>query len=128
MNKCTIVGRLGTDVELRATKSGKLVADMRIATNESWTDAEGKKQTKTEWHRVVVWGKQAENCKEYLSKGRQVCVEGRLQTRQWEDTNGNKRWTTEIVASSVEFLGGSGGTKSQEENQPPPIGEDDIPF
>lgn len=110
VNKAIIVGNLGADVELRYTQSGQAVANFRVATNERWTDKEGESQERTEWHRIVVWGRQAENCEKYLSKGRQVYIEGRLQTRDWEDRDGNKRYTTEIVAQTVQFLsGGTGG-------------------
>jgi single-strand DNA-binding protein len=102
LNKVTLIGNLGADPEVRFTGSGQPVANFSIATTEKWQGGE-----KTEWHRVVVFGKQAENCKEYLSKGRQVYVEGRLQTRQWDDKTGNKRYTTEIIALRVLFLGGA---------------------
>lgn len=108
VNKVIIIGNLGTDPELRYTQTGQAVANFRVATNEKWSDKDGQSQERTEWHRIVVWGRQAENCEKYLAKGRQVYVEGRLQTRDWEDRDGNKRYTTEIVAQSVQFL--SGGT------------------
>lgn len=111
VNKVIIVGRLGQDPELKAVGNGQSVARLNIATSEQWTGKDGQKQERTEWHRVVVWGRQAENCSKHLSKGRQVYVEGRLQTRQWEDANGQKRYTTEIVASTVQFLG-AGGERS----------------
>ena len=98
--------RLGQDPELRYTQGGAGVTTLNVATNENWVDKSGQKQERTEWHRVVVWGKQAENAAQYLKKGRQVFVEGRLQTRQWQDQSGNKRYTTEIVAQNVQFLGG----------------------
>jgi len=104
INKVILVGRLGADPEIRYTQGGAGVANFNMATSESWTDKEGQKQEKTEWHRVVVWGKMAEICAQYLQKGRQVYVEGRLQTRQWDDKDGNKRYTTEIVANTVQFL------------------------
>jgi single-strand DNA-binding protein len=110
VNKVIIIGNLGADPELRYTQGGQAVSNFRVATNEKWTDKEGKPQERTEWHRVVVWGRQAENCEKYLSKGRQVYVEGRLQTREWDDKDGNKRYTTEVVAQTVQFL--SGGTGS----------------
>lgn len=106
VNKAIIIGRLGVDPELRQTQSGSAVCNLRIATSENWTDQSGEKQERTEWHRVTVFGRQAENCKEYLEKGRLVYVEGRIQTRKWEDKEGNDRYTTEIVAHSVQFLGG----------------------
>ncbi len=108
LNKVMLIGNLGDDPEVRYTASGQAVATIRLATNERWTDKAGTSQERTEWHRVVVWGKQAEQCKEYLSKGRQIFVDGRLQTRDWTDKEGNKRYTTEIVARRVLFLGGRG--------------------
>jgi len=106
VNKVIIVGRLGSDPELKTVTGGQNVARLSLATSENWTDREGKKQERTEWHRVVVWGKLAELCGKYLSKGRQVYIEGRLQTRSWEDQQGQKKYTTEIVANTVQFLGG----------------------
>ena len=103
LNKAMIIGNLGDDPELRYTQSGTPVANMSIATNRRWTNDAGERQEKTEWHRVVVFGRQAETCEEYLSKGRQVFVEGRIQTRKWEDRDGNSRYTTEIVAQNVQF-------------------------
>jgi single-strand DNA-binding protein len=94
---------------MRHTPNGAGVCEFRLATNEAWTDKQGQRQERTEWHRVVVWGKKAEVCSKYLSKGRQVYVEGRLRTRSWEDKEGNKRYTTEVVANDVQFLGGGGG-------------------
>jgi single-strand DNA-binding protein len=108
VNKVILIGRLGGDPEVRYTTNGGAVANFNLATNESWTDKNGQKQERTEWHRVVIWGKMAELCGQYLSKGRQAYVEGRLQTREWNDKEGNKRYTTEIVAQSVQFLGGPG--------------------
>ena len=110
LNKAMIIGNLGVDPEIRYTQSGTPVANLRIATNEVWTDKNSQRQERTEWHRVVVFGRTAENCGKYLTKGRQVFVEGRIQTKEWEDRDGNKRYTTEIVASNITFLsGGSGG-------------------
>ncbi len=110
VNKAIIIGNLGADPEVRYTQSGTPVANLSIATNESWTDKSGQRQERTEWHRVVVFGNTAENCAKYLSKGRQVYVEGRIQTNKWQDNDGNDRYTTEIVAQNVTFLsGGNGG-------------------
>lgn len=109
VNKVILVGNLGADPELRYTPSGQPVATFRIATGDAWTDKDGQKQERTEWHRIVVWSKQAELASQYLSKGRQVYIEGRLQTREWQDRDGNKRYTTEIVANQLVFLGGGGG-------------------
>ena len=109
LNKVMLIGNLGQDPEKRVTGSGQSVTSFSIATSERWTGKDGQKQEKTEWHRIVVWGPQADSCAQYLSKGRQVFVEGRLQTRQWDDKDGNKRYTTEIVANRVQFLGGAAG-------------------
>lgn len=108
VNKVILIGNLGRDPEVRFTPSGQAVANFTIATNDSWTDKQGQKQERTEWHRIVVWGKLAELCGEYLSKGRQCFVEGRLQTREWTDKEGKKNYTTEVVAQTVQFLGGRG--------------------
>jgi single-strand DNA-binding protein len=128
VNKVILVGNLGADPELRYTPGGASVCEMRLATNESWTDKSGEKQERTEWHRIIVWGKRAEICSKYLSKGRQCYIEGRLRTRSWDDKDGNKRWTTEIVATDVQFLGGRGGNRNDE--QVPlaePDGSDRVP-
>lgn len=110
VNKVIIIGRLGTDPETKTVSSGQAVTRMSVATSESWVDRDGQKQEKTEWHRIVVWGKLAEICAKYLAKGRQVFVEGRLQTRSWEDNQGQKKYTTEIVATNIQFLGAQGST------------------
>jgi single-strand DNA-binding protein len=149
VNKVILIGRLGRDPELRYTQGGQPVANFSLATNERWTSKDGEKQERTEWHRIVVWGKTAETCSEYLSKGRQIYVEGRLQTREWEDKEGNKRSTTEVNANTVQFLGArgdtgggdssyggppSGGDEPSGPSDPPPGGaggaggDDDIPF
>ncbi|OQW52848.1 MAG: single-stranded DNA-binding protein [Proteobacteria bacterium SG_bin7] len=105
VNKVIIVGRLGANPEVRKVSSGQSVGHFNVATSENWVDQQGQKQERTEWHRIVVWGKLADICGQHLSKGRQVYVEGRLTTRQWEDKQGQKRYTTEIVANTVQFLG-----------------------
>ena len=143
VNKVILVGNLGRDAELRYTPGGAPVATLNIATTEMWNDKAGQRQEKTEWHRVVLWGKTAESLNEYLTKGKQIYVEGRLQTRQWDDKDGNKRYTTEIKADRVTLLGGGGGGRggggmdrggSQPAgggpDEPPmePITDDDIPF
>ena len=142
VNKVILIGNLGADPELRYTSGNQAVADLRLATSRRWRDKSGEMQEDTQWHRVVVWGKQGESCKEYLAKGRQVYVEGRLQTRSWEDRDGNKRYMTEVVAQSVVFLSGQrggGGGGGGGSDQPPPLSdrdappmgdlpEDDIPF
>ncbi len=112
VNKVILVGNLGRDPELRYIPSGQAVANFTLATNERWRDKEGNNQERTEWHRIVVWGKSAENCAQYLQKGRSVYIEGKLQTQEWEDKEGNKRKTTEVVAQTVQFLGGRGGAES----------------
>ena len=134
VNKAIIVGNLGKDPEVRFTPGGQPVANFTIATNESWKDKNGQQQERTEWHRIVVWGKLAELCGEYLKKGRQAYVEGRIQTREWNDKEGKKNYTTEIVANTVQFLGGrdgasAGAGRAQQTNGqdfgPPPPGMDD---
>ena len=111
VNKVLLIGRLGNNPEIRNTPSGAAVANFNVATNESWNDKNGQKQERTEWHRVVVWGKLAQLCGDYLSKGRQVYIEGRMQTRQWEDKEGQKKYTTEVIANTVQFLGGQAGER-----------------
>lgn len=106
VNKVILVGRLGSDPEVRYTQGGSAVANFNVATNEVWTDKSGQKQERTEWHRVVVWGKQAELAKQYLTKGRQVYLEGKLQTRQWQDKEGQTKYTTEVQVQTIQFLGG----------------------
>jgi single-strand DNA-binding protein len=140
VNKVILVGNLGRDAELRYTPGGAAVAAVSLATTETWNDKEGQRQEKTEWHRVVLWGKQAETLSQYLQKGKQIYIEGRLQTRQWDDKDGNKRYTTEIRGDRVVLLsggGGGGGQRFQRESgaahpEPmdvgPELSEDDIPF
>src|SRR5262245_43986206 len=106
VNKVILVGNLGANPEMRFTQGGTPVANLRIATTERWTDKSGQRQEATEWHRVVLWGKQAELAGQYLTKGRQVYVEGRIRTRQWQDKQGQTRYTTEIVGQVMQFLGG----------------------
>lgn len=105
VNKVILIGNLGDDPEVRYTKSGQSVASFSLATSEKWTGKDGNKEEKTEWHKIVVWGKLAEICGEYLTKGKQVYIEGRLQTRDWEDKDGNSKQTTEIVANIMTMLG-----------------------
>jgi single-strand DNA-binding protein len=140
VNKVILIGNLGKDPEVRYTPSGAAVANFNIATNENWTNKEGKKEERTEWHRIVCWNKIAELCGEYLSKGRTVYVEGRLQTREWNDKEGNKKYTTEVVAQTVKFLGakGDGQARGDSRSEAAPMEEgpstpaldveDDIPF
>ena len=112
VNKVILVGNLGKDPEVKQISPNQTVCQFRIATGESWIDKAGQKQERTEWHSIVVWGKMAEICGKYLAKGRQVYVEGRLQTRSWEDQQGQKRYTTEVIANTVQFLGGVGNERS----------------
>ncbi|MBC8459717.1 MAG: single-stranded DNA-binding protein [Deltaproteobacteria bacterium] len=143
LNKVMLIGYLGDDPEIRYTPSGSAVANFRIATTEQWTNKEGEKQERTEWHKIVAWRKLGETCGEYLHKGSLVYIEGGLQTRSWEDRDGNKRWTTEIIAWRMQMLdraGKSGEAVSVEERFPteepveatptadPEAPEDDIPF
>lgn len=123
VNKVILIGRLGSDPNLRYTAGGTAVVQLSVATNDRVPAGEGNWEEKTEWHRVVVFGKNAENCANYLAKGRLVYVEGRLQTRQWEDNQGVRRYTTEIVAREVGFLGGAGdsaGSGAAKAPQGPP--------
>jgi single-strand DNA-binding protein len=110
VNKVILVGNLGRDPEVRATPSGQSVCSFSVATSDRFTDRTGQQRDQTEWHNVVVWGKQADLCGQYLKKGRQVYIEGRLTTRQYEAKDGTgKRYRTEVVAQRVQFLGGGGG-------------------
>ena len=152
VNKVILIGNVGADPELRYTPGGTAVSNFNMATNESWTDSGGEKQERTEWHRIVVWGRLAEICNQYLRKGSKVYIEGRLQTRSWEGQDGQKRYTTEVVARDMQMLdsrdemGGAmdGGGYSQPaaqpagqpaqqggapEPEPPPYAaDDDLPF
>jgi single-strand DNA-binding protein len=105
VNKIILIGNLGADPEVRSTGSGTPVANFRLATSETFKNREGQRETRTEWHRVVTFGRLAEICGQYLKKGKQIYIEGRIQTREWEDQTGNKRWTTEIVANQMQMLG-----------------------
>jgi single-strand DNA-binding protein len=124
VNKVIVLGNLGRDPEVKFTPSGQAVCNFSVATTDKWDDKSGQKQERTEWHRIVVWGKLAELCGQYLKKGRQAYVEGRLQTREWQDKDGNKRQTTEVVASQVQFLGGK-GERTEASAEPEPA---DTPF
>jgi len=145
VNKVILVGNLGRDAELRYTPGGAAVATLNMATTEVWNDKSGQRQEKTEWHRVVLWGKTAESLNEYLTKGKQIYVEGRLQTRQWDDKDGNKRYTTEIRGDRIVLLGGGGGRGASSgggervssaggdfggasPDSSTPLTDDDIPF
>ena len=139
VNKVTLIGHLGADPEVRYTQGGTAVANIRLATNESYNDrTSGERVERTEWHRVVAWGKLAEIVEQYLRKGRQVYIEGRLQTRQWTDKDNNTRYTTEIRANDMVMLGGRGAPDegANDETQAAPTGaaegggapDDDLPF
>lgn len=132
INKAILIGNLGADPEVRYTQSGTAVANFTLATTESWTK-DGNKEEKTEWHKIVAFARLGEICGEYLSKGSRVYIEGRIQTRQWEDKDGNKRYTTEIVAREMKMLTprGTTSTDSGYDEQPPlpePSMGDDVPF
>jgi len=130
LNKTMLIGNLGADVDTRYTKTQVAVATFRIATTERWKDNEGKSQESTEWHRIVAFGRLAEICSEYLSKGSRIYLEGRLQTRKWQDAEGATRFTTEIIAREMKMLGGGERTDipvpPEDGNEPPP--SDDVPF
>ena len=139
INKVILIGRLGSDPEVRYTPSGVAVANFSVATSEEWKDKDsGEKKERTEWHRIVAWRRLGEICGEYLSKGKQVYVEGRIQTSSWEDKDGNKKYTTEIIANDIQFLGSrdmsdggrpQGGMAGGSQGAPGPGPEDDdIPF
>ena len=132
VNKVIIVGNLGRDPEIRYTTSGTAVCNFSLATSETFKDKAGEKQEKTEWHNIQCWGKLAELAGEYLAKGKTIYLEGRLQTRKWQDKNGVDRYTTEIVAEKIQFLspkGESGSTSnSSHYEEAPPIQDCEIPF
>jgi single-strand DNA-binding protein len=114
VNKVILVGRLGQDPQVSQTHGGASVANFSVATNESWTDKNNEKQERTEWHKIVVFGKLAEICSQFLAKGRQVYLEGRIQTRQWQDKEGQTKHTTEIHAQNIQFFGSHGPEQAQE--------------
>ena len=138
VNKVILIGNLGKDPEMRYTQSGTAVANFSLATTDSWTGKDGNKEERTEWHNIVAWARLAEICSQYLTKGRQVYIEGRIQTRKWEDKDGNTRYTTEIVAQNMQMLGsrgegggdfgggGGGGPAPGPDNAG--VTDDDIPF
>jgi single-strand DNA-binding protein len=135
INKVILVGYLGADPEIRYTPSGAAVANFRMATTEQWSTKEGQRQERTEWHRIVAWRKLGEICGQYLHKGSMVYIEGRLQTRSWDDRDGNKRYTTEIIAQGMQMLDRadkSGQPNSFDETSLPEdltdVNEDEIPF
>jgi single-strand DNA-binding protein len=128
INKVILLGNLGKDPETRFTPNGKAVTRFSLATSNTWTGANGEKQQATEWHTVVVWGKQGEACGQYLEKGRQVYVEGTLRQRSYENKEGKEQYVTEIVAQKVRFLGGTSNGKNSEPEPAPAETDDDIPF
>jgi single-strand DNA-binding protein len=145
LNKVLLIGRLGKDPEIRYTTDGSPVANFSLATSDFWMDKNGTRQERTEWHNIVAWKKLADLSKRYLTKGRQVYIEGRLRTREWDDRDGNKRRTVEVIASQLVLLGSrpegmeAGGAGAPRPNrttaesdealgEPPPVGDDDIPF
>jgi single-strand DNA-binding protein len=133
VNKVILIGNLGADPEIRYTSNGTAVANFRLATTERWNNPTGEKEERTEWHRIVAFGKLGEICGEYLAKGKQVYIEGRIQTRTWEDKDGNQRTTTEIIATGMQMLGAGPGGGGQvhgkgEPALPKDSVDDDIPF
>ena len=142
VNKAILIGRLGKDPELRYTSGGKAVTSFSLATSERWASADGQKQESTTWHNIVAWGKQAEVMKEYLSKGKEVYIEGRISNRSYDDKEGNKKYISEVVVQNFQFIGGksdSGGSGSSSGySSAPPAdmpsgppdggGDDDLPF
>ena len=139
LNKVMLVGNLGRDAELRYTSGGTAVATLNLATTETWKDKDGERQEKTEWHRIIVWGKTAESLATYLVKGKQILVEGKLQTRKWDDKDGVTRYTTEIKSDRITLLGGGGqrddadqrrgsDKAGDEVDSHSQVNEDDIPF
>ncbi|MFQ6007968.1 MAG: single-stranded DNA-binding protein [Candidatus Zixiibacteriota bacterium] len=138
VNKAILIGNLGVDPELRYTPSGRAVATFRLATTERWVGQDGESNERTVWHNIVVWGKQAENAKEYLRKGRQVYIEGRIVNRSYDDREGNKRYVSEIVAQNIQFLGTRAdaatepvpepATNEAQPSEGPSADDDDLPF
>ena len=136
VNRATLIGNLGKDPEFRVTPGGQPVCNFSIACSEKWTDKAGQKQEKTEWINIVLWGRQAEIANQYLKKGSSVYIEGKIQTRSWDDKNGVKRYTTEVVGQNIQLLGGKQGqpqteAQAQDQSQPaqsqPPRSTDDLP-
>ena len=124
LNRVELIGNLGADPEMKTAKSGVAIGNLRIATTHRAKDREGVWSDMTEWHRVVCFGKLAENCERFLSKGRQVFVEGRIQTRKWEDKDGNTRYSTEVVANDIKFLGGRADSDSDNDRPRRPRAEE----
>jgi len=136
VNKVILIGRLGKDPEVRYTPDGTMITNFNLATDEQWKDKNGEKVQKTEWHRIVTFGKLAEICGNYLVKGKLIFIEGRIQTRSWEDKDGVKRFTTEIIAANMQMLDTRGQTKGEvsapdsvnANSGPGNTPEDDVPF
>lgn len=132
LNKVLIIGNLGRDPEMRYTPSGRPVTTFSVATSRSWKTSDGERKSETEWFNIVAWGSLAEICNQYLKKGQQVYIEGRLQTRRWEDDDGNKRSTTEVVAREMTMLGDRRDRKEDEDereaDESDPGDEDEFPF
>ena len=137
VNKVILLGRLGKDPEVRYSSSGTAITSFSMATSTMLTNKEGQKEEKTEWHKIVAFGRLGEICGEYLAKGKQVYIEGRIQTRDWEDKEGKKRWTTEIIVQNMQLLGAPGGADKDRSSssEPPPFDdsavgppESDVPF
>ncbi len=120
LNKVMLIGHLGRDPEIRYLPSGQANATFSMATTETWAGKDGQKESRTEWHRIVAWGKLAEICGQYLAKGKLIYIEGRIQTREWEDRDGNKRTTTEIVANQMQMLGAKDSQGQQGQQTQPP--------
>lgn len=127
-NLVILIGNVSTDIELRYTQSGAAVANFNLATNERWTTKDGEKKERTEFHRIVIWGRLAEVVSEYCGSGSLLYLEGRNQTRSWEDKDGNKRYTTEVIVNQMQILGGRKVPKHPEEEEPVSVPDDDIPF
>jgi single-strand DNA-binding protein len=132
VNKVILIGNLGANPEVKYLSSGTTVANFRMATTENRVNRSGEKTTTTEWHRIVAFGRLAEICGEYLNKGKQVYIEGRLRTRSWEDKDGNRKWTTEIIATQMQMLGAPGvpaeATDVDMSQEVPPGSDDEVPF
>ncbi len=127
LNKVMIIGRLGQDPEMRYTPSGRPLTKFQLAANRSWTTADGEKKTETEWFNIVAWGKLAEICNQYLNKGQQVYIEGRLHTRRWQDDDGANHSSVEVITQEMIMLDGRAGDENNAESDDLP-GEDDYPF
>jgi len=128
LNKAMLIGNVGKNIEMRYTGSGTAVANFSIATTERWKDKDGQQQEQTEWHNIVAFARLGEVCGEYLHKGSQVYIEGRIQTRSWDDKDGNKRYTTEIVAREMKMIGGKSDSGNGQTQQQKPMSKDDVPF